>query len=401
MVISLKDYQHLVSNQDQPPELWDWTAAFNTLMRHAEISVLIPPGQYYMRYPEKITKTKHIHGFGAILNILGIIQIHANDFSIAGVTFNGTGSGIRSTEHDIILENANYVKIERCTFRNTRKNAIQFSNNGRCSWVWIEKCNFDNIGSHGIDSLNEGMAINVQYADHVRIRDCDIQNTYGHGAIQVVRTYDLTIEHSEIQKTAFRGISMYGDGVDQYDLIKDVRINNVKIRYCGEHNQTPKGMATNGIFVRNPAGRVEDVKIRECTIEYVGENCLEGSFEAYSNILRYSGYYDRFSTVSKELAYLHSGAIFVHNKLSYGKEEGVKMYDSRRNILVQGNTIRECGMAEIYVHANGTGQVIENVHLLNNIILYQERANIKPIEIIQNNGGIVRDITSENSLVRI
>jgi len=160
-------------------------------------------------------------------------------------------------------------------------------------------------------------------------------------------------------------------------------------------------MATNGIFVRNPAGRVEDVKISECTIEYVGENCLEGSFEAYSNILRYSGYYDRFSTVSKELAYLHSGAIFAHNKLSYGKEEGVKMYDSRRNILIQGNTIRECGMAEIYVHANGEGQIIDNVQLLQNTILHRERVNIKPVEIIQNNGGIVRNITNDNILIKV
>jgi hypothetical protein len=401
MVVSLTDYQNLVSNQDQPRELWDWTAAFNALMRHNDIVVLIPPGSYFMRYPEKINKTKHISGFGATLNMYGIIQIHADDCDIVGVTFDGTGSGIRSTEHAMILENANNIRIDRCTFRNVRKNGIQFSNNGRCSWVWIEKCHFENIGYNVLDPSAQGIGISIQNADHVRIRDCDLGDTYGQGAIQAVRTYDLLIADSEINRTAYRGINIYGNNVDPYDFIRDVQITNVKIRYCGHHNFTPKGMATNGIFVRNPAGKVEDVKIRDCTIEYVGENCLEGSFEAYNNTLRYSGYYDRFSTVSKELVYLHSGAIFTHNKLAFGKEEGVKMYDSRRDIIVQGNMIWDCGMAEIYVHANGEGQVIENVSLLNNIILHRERINIKPIEIIANNGGIVRNITSENSLVKI
>lgn len=403
---SLLDFEHLVPNKTDDPRVWDWTAAFNALMADKEVSVVIPPGTYYVRYPAKIVNPKGITAIGASFLILGILKVSTNYFRLTGLSFSGNILGeYTNTEHNIILENASNVTIEHCSFSSVRKTAIQFSNNGRCSDVKIQSCHFCNIGGPQCNAALEGMCVYIQQAQRVKVTDCYMSHIYGQSAIFACRSSDIKIMDSQIEYTVFRGIQTFSaaNTTDVTDIVERMVIDNVTIRYVGHLNNNPMSEAMNGIFIRNNRGKAWDVKIISCTIEYCGENCLEGTFEAYKNTLRYSGYYDKFTyTTAKNAVFLHSNSNFVNNTIEHAKKEGVKVFWSRENILIQGNSFNNCGMSAIAVQADGADTVIEGVQVLDNSVQHAE-TNASPwIQIIQTNGGTLSNITEDrNKLIPI
>lgn len=403
---TLRDYEHLVLNKTDDPYVWDWTAAFNALMANNEVDVSIQPGTYYVRYPALITKPKRLTAIGVTFNILGILKITAKYFKIEGLNFSGDIIGQHSnTEHNIILENASNITIENCSFSSIRKTAIQFSNVGTCSGVKIEGCQFDSIGGPNCNPSVEGMCVYIQNAKSVKITDCRMSNIYGQAAVFVCKSSDVKIEDSSIEYTVFRGIQTFtmSNSTDETDVVKRMTIDNVTIRYVGHLNTNPLSEAMNGIFIRNNRGKAWDVKIIGCTIEYCGENCLEGNFEAYKNTLRYSGYYDRFTlTQAKNAVFLHSNSNFVNNTIEYAKKEGVKVFWSRENILIQGNSFNNCGMSAISVHADGVDTKIDGVQVLDNSVKHLAANTNTWLQIIQTNGGTLNNITEDrNTLIPI
>lgn len=402
MTLSLLDFKHLIPNPDATP--LDWTVPFNALMNDNEVEVKIPPGNYYMRYPGKITKPKEVTAIGANIDMPGTLQISSPYFTLKGLTINGVREGdFSKLQNAVHLENAKNVIFDRCNFNYLSKNAINFSSVGKCEDVRIESCNFNGIGSPMEQQFNiqtMGFPVYIQSAERVYVTYGTMKNIYGQSAIFGRRCTTVVIEDVTIESTAYRGIQTFGEigSTDPTDCIKDMHINRCTIRYTGVYNTTLKGEATNGIFIRNPQGKVEDVKISNCLIEYCGENCLEGSFEAYNNTLKYSGWYDRFTTDAKEGVYLHGNSLLINNKIISPKKEGIKVFTSRRNITIKANHIHDAGLSSIYVHADKEA-VIDSIIITENTVRYNPANTSKPINLLATNGGKITNFIEDNNLV--
>ncbi|MNC15701.1 hypothetical protein D3C75_635250 [compost metagenome] len=119
--------------------------------------------------------------------------------------------------------------------------------------------------------------------------------------------------------------------------------------------------------------------------------------------MRYSGYYDRFTyTQAKNAVFLHSNSNFVNNTIEYAKKEGVKVFWSRENILIQGNSFNKCGMSAIAVQADGAGTTIEGVQVLDNLIKHTEDNTYPGVQVIKTNGGTLNNIiTDRNELIMV
>lgn len=404
-IVSLEKYNHLVPNQSDAKADWDWTEAFNALMNDPCTLVSIPKATYYLRYPKAITRTKTIMADGATFNMKGMLLIESNGTSITGLTINGYGSkGERlSDSHGIMLSNVSDVDIRRCTFKHIMKNGIQFHNVGVSSNINIEACNFSHIGTDFSPIFTEGSAIYIQRAKNVTISRCKMEYVLGQSAIFVQRTHTVLIEKTTIENVKYRGIQTFGitGSTDREDIIRDMKIHDCTIRHTGRINFSGDGLATNGIFIRNPQGKPEDVKITLCLIEYCGENCLEGSFEAYLNTLKFSGAYDDLKTPSKEGVYLHSRSIFSNNKLVGSKNESIKVFGSRIDIIIQGNIILDPGTVGILVQAFEGD--MESISLTDNIIRDTTNKATSGLAFITSKGGKILDtvVSERNTTIGI
>lgn len=392
--VSIEKYIDLVPNRTDARPEWDWTAAFDALMNDPAVQVFLPPGTYRVRFPKAITKLKTINGEGATLYSRGALNLEAHGIRIIGLTIAGkTPDGTQLSEgHGITLLGVNNIEIIRCNLQDINHNAIQFSNKVNYSTnIKIDSCKINNIGISTTKIETEGMGIYVQHGKNVLITNCIISQTYGQSGIMIQKANTVAVEHTLIEDTKYRGIQTFAgtSSTDLTDVINNIIIFRCTIRRTGELNQTGNGLATNGVFIRNPKGRPEDVKITHTLIEYCGENFIEGTFDAQFNTFKFSGWYDSLETPSKEGLYPHSRAIIAHNKIISSKKEGVKLFGNRVDVIVQGNLIIDSGISGVLVQAHGAGTIATGIIVVDNIIRDTKQQTVRGVELVASQGGVL------------
>jgi|GEM_PF-3994266 len=338
-MLSIKDFENLVPDKSLPVSQWDWTKAFDKLMQSNETDVMIPFGTYLLKYTLKISKPKNIYGNQAILMLEAPLQIEGSDIVLKDLKFRSEKQ-VRAIQLHITRN----VDVNNCNFDDIMETAIYFENKSHQN-VSIKDCNFEKIGRNITDIVNKGHAIYVQNANTVFIENCKMHEIWGQSAITVRSSSNIKVTKCTIEDTAYRGIQTFGsDSGSAADSVRNMEILECEIRRTGELNQTPKGDATNGIFVRNPQGTAADVKISNCTIEYCGENFIEGNFHAYNNTMNYSGYYPHFTTSSKEGLFPQTNSLIEGNSINYSYLEAIKVFFSRNNIMINNNRILDWDM---------------------------------------------------------
>ncbi|MEK4053353.1 right-handed parallel beta-helix repeat-containing protein [Paenibacillus sp. FSL F4-0087] len=371
-MLSIKDFESLVPDKSLPVSQWDWTKAFDKLMQSNEINVMIPSGTYLLKYTLKITKPKNIYGNEAILMLEAPLQIEGSNINLNDLKFRSEKQ-VRA----IHLHNIMNVSVHHCDFENIMETAIYFENESHQN-VSITDCNFENIGRNITNIVVQGNAVYVQNAATVFIENCEMHDIWGQSAITVRSSSDIKITNCIIEDTAYRGIQTYGsDSGSAADSVRNMEITECEIRRTGELNQTLQGDATNGIFVRNPQGTAADVKISNCTIEYCGENFIEGNFHAFNNTMKYSGYYPHFTTPSKEGLFPQTNSVIEGNSIHYSYLEAIKLFFSRNNIVINNNTIHDWDMTTaskssylpaITMQTKLSSDVMNNITIQNNTI---------------------------------
>jgi hypothetical protein len=407
--LSIEDFKSFVPNQTDPEANWDWTVPFQKLMDSDAYYVLVPSKTYRVN-TSNVNKPKRIIGFGAKLLLRGIIAIRSADVTFEGITFDGNNFAHKSNA--VVVYISNGLRFYDCKFVNIHKSGIYYEPNYDHKELRVYNCSFNYIGGDQAMAARatQGHALYLQFLTDVVVRDTYISNTLGQAAVTVLRSRDITLNNVTIEDTKWRGIQTSApDNGPESDVVKNMLIDGCTIRRTGSINTTGDGIATNGIFIRNPRGATEDVKITNCTIEYCGENFIEGTFEATNNTMKFSGAYPNLATPSKEGIYPHARAFLANNKIYDSWREAVKIHGDRKDIILQSNIIlrwdvdplRDPNHPEnvgkvidylpaIAVQTRYAGDVIDNVLIYDNIVREQEKKMINPIRLIPS-AGVIKD----------